>query len=58
MQPLGGELSSDNDETEALQWFPPDQLPQLAFPYPAAVLEGQRSTAYFKWKDEWLAALV
>jgi 8-oxo-dGTP pyrophosphatase MutT (NUDIX family) len=51
---VSGDLSCDNDETEALAWFSLDELPQLAFPYPAAVLEPAIPEAYFEWDETWL----
>lgn len=54
---VSGELSSEHDETEALAWFALGELPQLAFPYPAEVLERTSLEAYFEWDETWLESV-
>ena len=50
---LTGEMLSSNDETSALEWFAPDQLPALAFPYPHEVISNGKGLAYFEWDPAW-----
>lgn len=50
---LAGEVIDSNDETAALEWFPPDQIPALAFPYPDGALRGGDRLAYFEWDAAW-----
>ncbi len=54
---VGGSLITENDETARLQWFHPDHLPPLAFPYPDSVLRRGGPAAYFEWKEAWAQAL-
>jgi 8-oxo-dGTP pyrophosphatase MutT (NUDIX family) len=50
---VAGTLSDENDETASLHWFFPDELPQLAFPYPDRVLRGEDPGTYFEWDEAW-----
>jgi len=51
---LAGEMISSNEETAELAWFLPDQVPTLAFPYPAEVLRSGDRPAYFAWDPAWV----
>jgi 8-oxo-dGTP pyrophosphatase MutT (NUDIX family) len=50
---LAGDMISSNDETAELAWFLPDQIPTLAFPYPAEALRAGARLAYFEWDPAW-----
>jgi 8-oxo-dGTP pyrophosphatase MutT (NUDIX family) len=50
---LSGSLIQSNDETFALQWFRPDQIPTLTLPYPKEVIEGSNDRAHFAWDEAW-----
>jgi 8-oxo-dGTP pyrophosphatase MutT (NUDIX family) len=54
---LSGSLIQSNDETSALQWFRPDEIPTLMFPYPKKVLGGGDGPAHFAWDDAWVRQL-
>jgi 8-oxo-dGTP pyrophosphatase MutT (NUDIX family) len=51
---LAGSLIDSNDETAALEWFLPDEMPTLVFTYPAAVLRGTEARPYFEWDEAWV----
>jgi 8-oxo-dGTP pyrophosphatase MutT (NUDIX family) len=51
--PVAGELIKSNDETSKLEWFSPDQVPALAFPYPDGVISSGECRAYFEWDAAW-----
>lgn len=43
----GGEVIASNDETKMLAYFRREDMPALGLPYPPAVFEDGRSTAFF-----------
>jgi 8-oxo-dGTP pyrophosphatase MutT (NUDIX family) len=43
----GGVHIQSNDETKRLAYFHVEQMPKLAFPYPAEIFSGRGSAAYF-----------
>lgn len=51
---LAGAIVECNDETAHLEWFPPDEIPALSFPYPARVLRGDDQFVHFEWDDAWV----
>jgi len=51
---LAGAMISSNEETAELAWFLPDQIPTLAFPYPAEALRSGDRPAYFAWDPAWV----
>jgi hypothetical protein len=51
---VGGMLIDSNDETAALEWRAPDDIPPLGFPCPHAVLTGAVTSPHFEWRAEWL----
>lgn len=50
---VSGALIHSNDETAFLRWFPIDELPELAIPYPDEVLRGAGERACFEWDEAW-----
>lgn len=54
---VAGQLIESNDETAALEWFAPEQMPALAVPYPDSVLRGADPSAYFEWDVAWARPL-
>jgi len=54
---VGGTLTPHGDETTALAWFDREQLKQLAFGYPEALLFGNDAGGSFDWDDDWLTQL-
>ncbi len=51
---VAGTLIDENNETASLHWFLPDELPELAFPYPDSVLRGEAPGTYFEWDEAWM----
>jgi len=52
---VGGELAPQDDETGELQYFAPDEMPNLIVPYPAELFTRAIRGTFFEWKEEWLA---
>ena len=55
-----GELEPIDSETAELQYFSPDNMPELALPYPKDLFnqnENSESETYFQWDEQWLKGL-
>ena len=51
----GGELSPIDSETADLQYFHPQNMPELALPYPKELfLHNDNNESYFQWKEQWV----
>jgi 8-oxo-dGTP pyrophosphatase MutT (NUDIX family) len=51
---VSGVLVAENGETAGLQWVASGELPPLAFPYPAEMLDRIGPGAYFEWHESWI----
>ena len=50
-----GELNPIDNETTELQYFSPNNMPELALPYPKEIfLHKENSELYFQWNEQWL----
>ena len=55
---IKGILGGQDDETEQLEYFPPDKIPKLAIEYPQNLLQKEViNSGYFEWEEEWLERL-
>lgn len=53
-----GELSPVDDETALLQYFNPNNMPELALPYPKHLFtQTNNNELYFQWNETWLKEL-
>ena len=55
-----GEIEPIDSETAELQYFSPDNMPELALPYPKDLFnqnENSESETYFQWDEQWLKGL-
>ncbi|MFC7393823.1 NUDIX hydrolase [Scopulibacillus cellulosilyticus] len=49
------ELNPIDRETTQLRYFYPDNMPELALPYPKFLFSKElKETVYFQWEDHWL----
>ncbi|SEG75081.1 NUDIX domain-containing protein [Paenibacillus sp. UNC499MF] len=54
-----GILDPLDSETAELRYFSPEQMPELALPYPKSVLSREENKeVYFQWKDDYLKNLL
>ncbi|MFF3101172.1 NUDIX hydrolase [Viridibacillus arvi] len=54
----GGELCPIDTETNKLQYFNPDNMPELALPYPKHIFtQTDSNELYFQWNKTWLNEL-
>ncbi|MCY9545666.1 NUDIX domain-containing protein [Lysinibacillus xylanilyticus] len=50
-----GELCPRDNETSDLQYFKPDNMPELALPYPKHIFtQTDNNEVYFQWNNTWL----
>ncbi|MFJ7887968.1 NUDIX domain-containing protein [Lysinibacillus xylanilyticus] len=50
-----GELCPRDNETSDLQYFKPDNMPELALPYPKQIFtQTDNNEVYFQWNKTWL----
>lgn len=50
-----GELNPIDPETFDLQYFHPDNMPELALPYPKEMfLQIDKNDTYYQWDEEWV----
>ena len=50
-----GELCPIDNETNDLQYFKPDNMPELALPYPKHIfIQTDNNEVYFQWNKTWL----
>jgi 8-oxo-dGTP pyrophosphatase MutT (NUDIX family) len=53
-----GELNPIDNETAELRYFHPDDMPELALPYPKHLFsQAGNAELYFQWDKEWLTRL-
>ncbi|KMY43916.1 NUDIX hydrolase [Bacillus sp. FJAT-27916] len=51
----GGKLNPMDQETADLQYFHPQNMPELALPYPKELfLHNDNNESYFQWKEQWV----
>ncbi|GAB4532066.1 MAG: NUDIX domain-containing protein [Pleurocapsa sp.] len=56
---IEGEMQGRDGETANLQYFAPDNMPELAMAYPHSLFDPQQAiNTYFEWDDKWLKSLV
>ena len=48
---IGGKLAANDYETEKLQYFAPDQMPELPIKYPRRLFFHQNQETYFDWNE-------
>ena len=54
-RPVGGEHKPIDSETAELRYFRPDNMPELALPYPESIfIKTDGEKAAFQWDDEWV----
>jgi len=54
---VGGTLEAIDGESEQLAYFPKNERPPLALPYPDQVFEKSKASSYFEWEERWLTDL-
>ena len=54
---VGGKLEAVDGESKQLAYFPKQNRPPLALPYPDQVFEESEATSYFEWDERWLTDL-
>lgn len=54
---VGGTLEAIDGESKQLAYFPKQDRPPLALPYPDHVFEASEATSYFDWEEHWLTEL-
>lgn len=53
-----GNLNPIDDETAELRYFSPENMPELAIPYPKSLfLQKENKEVYFQWNEQWLENL-
>ncbi|PQD93724.1 NUDIX hydrolase [Pradoshia eiseniae] len=53
-----GKLEPIDSETAELQYFSPDNMPELALPYPKDLFnQNENNETYFQWDEQWLKGL-
>jgi mutator protein MutT len=58
-RPVGGELNPVDSETAELRYFRPENMPELALPYPESIfVKTEREKTEFQWDDGWVANLT
>ncbi|GKS12668.1 NUDIX hydrolase [Paenibacillus chitinolyticus] len=54
-----GTLNPLDSETAELRYFSPEQMPELALPYPKQLFSrDEKNEVYFQWKDDYLKNLM
>jgi 8-oxo-dGTP pyrophosphatase MutT (NUDIX family) len=54
----GGELCPIDNETAELRYFSPNNMPELALPYPKYIFsQKDNDEIYFQWNEQWLKNL-
>lgn len=55
MPSVAGIIRGANGETFELRFFSPEEMPQLALPYPKSLfLQSDCEEVYFQWNEDWL----
>lgn len=54
---VGGTLEAVDGESKQLAYFPKQDRPPLALPYPDHVFEVSEAISYFDWEEHWLTNL-
>lgn len=54
---VSGKLEAIDGESKQLAYFPKNERPPLALPYPDQVFEKSEASSYFDWEEQWLTDL-
>ncbi len=54
---VSGTLEAIDGESKQLAYFPKNERPPLALPYPDQVFEKSEASSFFEWEEQWLTDL-
>lgn len=54
---ISGTLEAIDGESKQLAYFPKNERPPLALPFPDQVFEKSDTSSYFDWEEQWLTDL-